>query len=232
MLKVTGELLVYVKPMLMKELLSFIEDSSCYPERYPYFISSLLLVFTVCQSTIANQYSNTVGRLGMHTRTAAMGLLSRKSLRIASVHQPHHTQKPKVTRGQAEAKKAGAAASEMGKVATLISKDCDKLKTLTESHCNCVWQPLSMIVSMCFLYSVIGVSSLVGLGCSLVLVPIQVCVGKRLALVRKHGRESSDQRVGLVHELVVGIRIIKFLAWEMPFLKQVGDIIWFHCLRC
>ena len=53
--------------------------------------------------------------------------------------------------------------------------------------------------------------------------PVQVLVAKRLARVRKRGREASDQRVGLVHEFLVGVRIIKLLAWEMSFLKKVGN---------
>ena len=90
---------------------------------------------------------------------------------------------------------------------------------------NIMWLPLSIIICMLLLFSILGVASLVGLGFSLILLPIQASIGKSLARARKRGRESSEQRVGLMHELVVGIRIIKLLAWEMPLVKKVGNFV-------
>ena len=212
---------MYVSPILMKEILSFIEDSSCYPEWYPYFISLLLFVITLGQSTIFQHYINITARLGLHRRTACMGLIFRKSLRIASVNQ-QQDQQSKATPDQKKSKKGGAAASGTGKLATLMSNDCNKIMLASQYFQNFYWQPMSVIVCMSLLYSIIGVSSFVGFGCLLLLLPIQVLVAKRLASVRKRGLKASGQRVGLVHELLVGIRIIKLLAWEIPFLRQVG----------
>ena len=223
-----GEGLMYVSPMLMKELLSFIEDSSCYPEWYPYFISLLLFVVTLGQSTLFQHYINTTSRLGLHRRTACMGLIFRKSLRIVSVNQRQSEAAP----DQKKSTKGGAAASGTGKLTTLMSNDCDKVMQASFFFQNFYWQPLSVIICMCLLYSVIGVSSLVGLGCSLLLLPVQVLVAKRLARVRKSGLNASGKRVGLVHELLVGIRIIKLLAWEIPFLNKVPDAMCLHLLHC
>ena len=220
---------MYANPMLLKELLRFIEDSRCYSQGYLYFISFLLFVVAVIQSLAAQHYANNAGRLSLHRRTACMGLIFRKSLRIASVHQQQNSQKSKATKDRVKTKKqAKQRGAGIGKVATLISKDCEKIRGMSQVSLNIMWLPLSIITCMLLLFSILGVASLVGLGFSLILLPIQASIGKSLARARKRGRESSEQRVGLMHELVVGIRIIKLLAWEMPLVKKVGDVFFVY----
>ena len=212
--------------MLLKELLNFIEDSRCYPEGYPYFISFLLLLVAVLQSLAYKHYLNNIICLSRYRRTACMGLVFRKSLRIASVvndQQNAHKSKPVNDQVKTQ-KKTQKGAAGMGKVATIMSKDCDKIREVSDVSVNVFWEPLSVILVMLLLYSIIGVASFVGFGCTMILVPIQACIAKRLARVRKHGRESSEKRVGLMHEIVVGIRIIKLLAWEQPLVQKVGDV--------
>ena len=221
-LKFASEGLLFANPMLLKELLGFIENSRCYPEEYPYFISFLLFVIAFLQSTAYEHFVNTTTRVSWHYRTACMGLISRKSLRIVSINQQQNAQKSTAAPGQVKAKKGGAG---IGKVATLMSNDCEKIRVASASYLNVVWLPLSIFINMSLLYSVIGPASFVGIGFSMILIPVQTCVGKSLARVRKRGREASDQRVGLMHELIIGIRIIKLLAWEMPLAKKVGAVV-------
>ena len=222
-LKFASEGLLFANPMLLKELLGFIENSRCYPEQYPYFISFLLFVIAFLQSAAYEHFINNNTRVSWHYRTACMGLISRKSLRIVSINQQQNAQESTAALpGQVKAKKGGAG---IGKVATLMSNDCEKIRLASATYLNVLWLPLSIIINMSLLYSVIGPASFVGIGFSMILIPVQTCVGKSLARVRKRGREASDQRVGLMHELITGIRIIKLLAWEVPLAKKVRDVV-------
>ncbi|KAJ3200861.1 hypothetical protein HDU67_001760, partial [Dinochytrium kinnereticum] len=51
--------------------------------------------------------------------------------------------------------------------------------------------------------------------------PVQGIVMKRLAQIRREVAPITDQRVKLTTEVLSGIRVIKFFAWEVPFLKNV-----------
>lgn len=111
----------------------------------------------------------------------------------------------------------------MGKAATLISQDCEKVRKMSSEVLDIFWTPMSVILGTLLLHSVIGVASLVGVGLLIILLPVQACNVRRLAASRRRGRRASDERVGLMHELVVGIRTIKLLAWERPLVTKVGD---------
>ena len=106
----------------------------------------------------------------------------------------------------------------------MMSNDCSKVMLASKQFPALLWQPLSIIVCISLLYSLLGVSSFAGLVIILVLLPIQVAAAKRLAKVRKRGRDVSDYRVGLMHEFLVAIRTVKLLTWEKAFFKKVRSL--------
>jgi ATP-binding cassette subfamily C (CFTR/MRP) protein 1 len=57
-----------------------------------------------------------------------------------------------------------------------------------------------------------------------IFVPIQGLLFKRLALVRRTIAPITDKRVKLMTEILAGIRIIKFFAWEKPFLGRLEQV--------
>ena len=58
----------------------------------------------------------------------------------------------------------------------------------------------------------------------LLLLPIQVMLARRLTRLRRTLLKESDARVGLVSDLIQGVRAIKLLVW-MPFvLKKIAVV--------
>ena len=218
--KVLGDGMDYIQPTLVSELLKFITDSDCYPRWYPYFISLLIFSVSFVQSLIIQHNTHFTARLALHRRTMCMGLIFRKSLRIGiELPQPDDAH-DKQTHVPADQDDSGA--TETGTVANLMANDCDKIMLASLNFQNIYWQPLSIAICIVLLYSHLGVSSLVGLGIWLFLLPIQILVAKKLNKLRKLGRKVTDHRVGLIHEFFVGIRIVKLLAWEEPILNKVS----------
>ena len=217
--KVLGDGMDYIQPTLVSELLKFITDSNCYPNWYPYFISLLIFSVSFVQSLIIQHNAHFTARLALHRRTACMGLIFRKSLYIGTeLPQPHDEQ------AHATSDNDNNEATDTGTVANLMANDCDKIMLASLNFQDIYWQPLSIIVCIALLYSHLGVSSLVGLGIWLFLLPIQIVVAKKLNKLRKLGRKVTDNRVGFIHEFFVGIRIVKLLAWEKPILKKVSNV--------
>lgn len=56
------------------------------------------------------------------------------------------------------------------------------------------------------------------------LAPINVLVFKIVANMRRKVLKYSDLRVKMMNEILTGIRIIKFYAWEQPFGQEVGRL--------
>ena len=77
--------------------------------------------------------------------------------------------------------------------------------------------PVFIIVVMALLYQQIQWACFVGLALMLVLAPLTGIVAKNLALLRRSTVQWTDKRTSIMSELINGMRVVKFYAWEGPF---------------
>ena len=61
----------------------------------------------------------------------------------------------------------------------------------------------------------------VGLGFMIVLIPVNIMIFAGINIVRVKKTKFSDMRVKLMNEILSGIRIIKYYAWEGAFQEKV-----------
>jgi ATP-binding cassette subfamily C (CFTR/MRP) protein 1 len=64
----------------------------------------------------------------------------------------------------------------------------------------------------------------VGVGFMVLLMPINTVVFSIVSKQRREVLKYSDLRVKMMNEILSGIRIIKFYAWERPFGKEVSEL--------
>ena len=77
--------------------------------------------------------------------------------------------------------------------------------------------PLFIIAILILLYVEIQWSAFVGLAAMLLLVPASTFIGKKLGNLRRQIVGFTDKRTSYMGEIINGIRVIKFYAWELPF---------------
>lgn len=71
------------------------------------------------------------------------------------------------------------------------------------------------------IYDRIGWAAFVGVACLLVMtMPVQTIFSRILASLRLRVALKTDDRVGITHEVVKGIQVIKMYAWE-PFFRSI-----------
>ena len=63
-----------------------------------------------------------------------------------------------------------------------------------------------------------------GVGFMLFLAPLNGMVFGTIGKLRRKVLKYSDSRVKMMNEILTGIRIIKFYAWEKPFGKEVDRL--------
>ena len=68
------------------------------------------------------------------------------------------------------------------------------------------WNALSGVAFLVFLAAYFGV------------------IGKVCAWIRSKISHVADGRVGILHSVISGIRVVKMNAWEWPFLGRVQEI--------
>jgi len=63
---------------------------------------------------------------------------------------------------------------------------------------------------------------LAGFSVFVILTPLQGKIMKALFSIRRKTMVWTDKRAKLLQELLGGMKLIKFFAWENPFLERIG----------
>ncbi|KAI0288069.1 ABC transporter [Russula brevipes] len=82
--------------------------------------------------------------------------------------------------------------------------------------------PIQIVICLCVLLGNLGPSALVGFAVFIILIPIQGKVMSSLFESRRRTMEWTDKRAKLLQELLGGIKLIKFFAWESPILNRIA----------
>lgn len=78
--------------------------------------------------------------------------------------------------------------------------------------------PIQMAICLVLLLLNLGYSSLAGFGFFVLATPLQTHVMKKSFLIRKKSMAWTDKRAKLLQELLGGMRVIKFFAWEVRIM--------------
>jgi ABC-type multidrug transport system fused ATPase/permease subunit len=82
--------------------------------------------------------------------------------------------------------------------------------------------PIQMVICLGLLIANLGPSALAGFSVFVVLMPIQGKIMKALFRSRQKTMKWTDKRAKLLQELLGGMKLIKFFAWENPFLSRIA----------
>ncbi|KAK2141833.1 hypothetical protein LSH36_1034g00008 [Paralvinella palmiformis] len=156
-LKFVHDVLIFVSPMLLRELIAFASDKS-QPLWKGYYYTVLLLVVALIQSLILNQYFHICFLTGMRLRTSVIAAVYRKSLKLSN---------------------AARRVSTVGEIVNLMSVDAQRFTELT-TYLNLLWSgPFQICVALYFLWLMLGPSVLAGVAVMLILLPINGVIAKK-----------------------------------------------------
>ncbi len=83
--------------------------------------------------------------------------------------------------------------------------------------------PIQMLICLILLIINLGPSALAGFGFFVLVTPLQTQAMKQLFAFRKKSMFWTDKRAKLLQELLGGIKVIKFFAWENSILARIAD---------
>uniref|UniRef100_A0A4W3ID60 ABC-type glutathione-S-conjugate transporter n=1 Tax=Callorhinchus milii TaxID=7868 RepID=A0A4W3ID60_CALMI len=184
-------------------LVTFTEDKAQYEWR-GYLYAVLLFVTAVLQSLLLQQYFSNCFLLGMRVRTAITAAVYKKALVVSNAVRKEST---------------------VGEIVNLMSADAQRFNDVT-NFIHLLWgAPLQIMVSLIFLWQELGPSVLAGMGVIVLLIPINgmLAIRTKRLQVTWHAR-SPDTRMKLMTEILNGMKILKFYAWEPSFEDQVLGI--------
>jgi ABC-type multidrug transport system fused ATPase/permease subunit len=114
--------------------------------------------------------------------------------------------------------------SSKSQIMTLFTVDVDRVGEFVFHVFTLVDGPIEIIVATFFLLSLLGSSALVGLLTTLLCLPLSHLASKVVVTSQEGLMKARDQRTALMNEVLQGIRMLKFMAWERPFETRVNKI--------
>nr|XP_055026726.1 ATP-binding cassette sub-family C member 2-like isoform X1 [Misgurnus anguillicaudatus] len=200
--KLLQDLLSFVSPQLLKAMVTFTQDKSMAAWN-GYLYAILLLLVAFLQSIFLQQYFQQCFVLGMKVRTAIMGAVYKKALIVSN-----------------DSKKESTA----GEIVNLMSADAQRFNDVT-NFIHLLWScPLQIILAVTFLWFELGASSLAGLLVMVLMVPINGWLATKSKNLQVKNMKFKDKRMKIVNDILNGIKILKFYAWEPSFEDQIQGV--------
>eukprot|EP00117_Sycon_ciliatum_P032486 scpid8147/ scgid4352/ Multidrug resistance-associated protein 7; ATP-binding cassette sub-family C member 10 len=202
LLRFACDLLGFVGPILLHALVVFIEDKS-EPMAHGYYYAAGLLVSTLLVALLQSQFSFRVNKVMVAMRAALVTAVYRKALAVDSVNLGVFT---------------------TGEIVNLMSTDGDRVVNFANSF-HTFWSlPFQVAVALYLLHQQVGLAFLAGLGFSLAMIPINRFLASKIGSLSQAMMEKKDGRVKVMAEILRGIRVIKFYAWEAVFGGKVEKL--------
>uniref|UniRef100_A0A3Q3MK45 Multidrug resistance-associated protein 4 n=1 Tax=Labrus bergylta TaxID=56723 RepID=A0A3Q3MK45_9LABR len=200
------EAIKVIQPLLLWKIIQYFETYDPDDQRslymaYGYATAMSLSAFGL--TILQHLYYYHLQRLGMRMRVAMCHMIYRKALGLSSESMGRTT---------------------TGQIVNLLSNDASRLDEIT-LNLHYLWVgPLQAVVIVVFLWYEIGPSCLAGVAIIVLMLPLQIWLGKLFGIFRSKTAVLTDNRIRIMNEVVSGIRIIKMYAWEKPFCALVTEV--------
>lgn len=193
----------YTLPVLLKELLDYLEDHESKPVSYG--ITLALGMFTASLfASLLNTYNRyQMLTLGVASRAALISMIYRKALRLSAG-----------SRNEASS----------GKIANHMSVDADQWWNAIVYISMWIEIPLALFISMKMLYNLLGWSMLAGVLAMLSLLPLQAWQARVFQNIQSGKLKAMDERMRLTTEVLSSMKIVKLYGWSTAFLRRILKI--------
>jgi len=203
-LYVISSLLQFMPVLILNDLVGYFES----PDRdnyslllfHPWGDVAGLFVFPMLVSLFQTRSQVILNHCAIFIRTSVSTLLFGKALTISA---------------------AGRAQTSTGQVVNMMSNDTQQLQRFLQFFGFTLIAPIQIVISLVLIYRQVGNATWVGIGFMFLLIPVNGVVFSNVSKMRRKVLKYSDARVKMINEILAGIRIIKFYAWEAPFGKEV-----------
>ncbi|XP_005352384.1 canalicular multispecific organic anion transporter 1 [Microtus ochrogaster] len=198
-LKFIHDILMFLNPQLLKFLIAFVSDPGTY-SWVGFVFAILMFVVSLIQSFCLQSYFQLCFVLGMSVRTTVMASVYKKALKLSNMARRQYT---------------------IGETVNLMSVDAQKLMDVT-NYFQLTWSTvLQIVLSIFFLWRELGPSVLAGVGVMVLLIPVNAVLATKNRMIQVKNMKYKDKRLKIMNEILSGIKILKYFAWEPSFRDQV-----------
>jgi ABC-type multidrug transport system fused ATPase/permease subunit len=227
-------------PLLLRAMVIFIEDSQIQTvgketEAAHGYVLAALLFSAITFGMMMQSFGLKQGyAVGCNIRSIFMVAVYQKALHLSARSSGRDSQEGRSANKETKANtpkrkhrkhkpkaETDADISSAGRMLQLMSSDAEGFLRSIYSITQAIVAPFIIAFVVYFLAKLSGVSMLAGIAGLLGLWPFIIPVAKKSKQYREDSLVFSDRRVKLTNELVQGIKVMKFQAWEEQFLIRI-----------
>ncbi|KAF9558614.1 hypothetical protein EC968_006899 [Mortierella alpina] len=202
-----GDMCQISAPLILEKLLRFIQESQSSETPpsagYGYGLAVAVFVGALAQNSFYQRWNLGSIKTGLYLRTALIDVVFRKATTLSA---KSHLLYPDAT------------------IINMMSTDISRIDRAMMPLLIAIACPLYILVVVGLLVNLMGPAALLGAALLMLSNPIQGWGLAKLAPVRKRASEFTDSRIRLSTEILQGIKVIKFFAWERSFLGKLAEI--------
>ncbi|CAA7266944.1 unnamed protein product [Cyclocybe aegerita] len=209
-LKIIGDTAQVTSPLVVKAIINFASESysghrlgqSVPPVGQGIGLTFALLLMQVVASLCTHHFFYRSTSAGVLLRGGLITAIYTRSLKLTSRARSTLTN---------------------GKLVNHISTDVSRID-FCAGYFHMAWTaPIQLAICLVLLILNLGPSALAGFAFFILATPPQTVVMKRMFKLRAKSMEWTDKRAKLLQELLGGMKVIKFFAWEIPFLARITE---------
>lgn len=199
LLKLCHDLLIFVGPNVLNQLIKFLRDESA-PLSRGLYLTSAVTISQLLMSFCLRHYFFRCYLVGLRARTALVVAIYRKALVLSA----------------SERQKRSA-----GEIVNLLSTDAQRIQSLM-TYLHATWYSFVQIgLALSFLWLQLGPSCLAGVVIIVITVPITRAVASWMGGKQKRLMNAKDERVELNNECLGSMKVLKMQAWEEPMYDRL-----------
>ncbi|KAF9078002.1 hypothetical protein BDP27DRAFT_1207896 [Rhodocollybia butyracea] len=212
-------------PVAINRLLSYLETESSGTDIQPWVWIVLLFLSPLTTTLTTEWYLRVVLRLSVQFDALVTQLVYEHSLRIRVKADPGSSAASEKDDKVDKNKKGGKSGikSQTGRINNLVTTDLSNIAELRNWVMTFFGRPVEFLLSVVFLYGILGWSTFVGIGLMIALAPIPakiVNAGRRLFFERMR---RTDLRVQVRTTVMAVLRMVKLFGWEAKMSKRIAD---------
>lgn len=201
-LKLIHDSCLFISPMMLNHLINFLGDPSI-PVGVGLGYVAVIFAANVVMSLSLRQYFYWCYVTGMRLRSATITAVYSKSLVLSAGSLNSRTS---------------------GEIMNLMAVDASRMQDLTP-YLHAIWYSFFQIaMAIYFLWGQVSYAALAGVACIILLIPMTSYVSSFLKNIQKDISRVRDERVKITNEVLAGMKVIKFQAWEQEFQQRVLTI--------
>ncbi|KAF8717299.1 P-loop containing nucleoside triphosphate hydrolase protein, partial [Rhizoctonia solani] len=212
----------YLGPFFLKRILDAVESHEPEMRARAYVLAGLAFVSRLLKAQADAQHMWHGRRASTRTRSEIMAAVYDKALKRKDAADMSGNKNKQISKGRKEKKdpmkqeKAG-----IGKIVQVMSADASRVGKTVSGAYYIYAAPFELMFACILLYQVLGWSAFAGCFVLVLAMPLNHYLSKRSVALTRGLSHARDKRMNALNELILGVKFIKFFAWESQWIKRI-----------